>query len=429
MLGDFQELLHCPLTRDHASSSADGNKGSAQVPWHRQLESCSGYFNVRQRALEIQTYKSCPTPLVPVSIVVDESKAQEAGISTEDCDENTFFLCFGFSKTEPFVAPGTPVHFFNQQSIQEWHTPLCFPEPDRVSVISAMCVAVGKRTGEYAVIISFDRHVLSRDVSALFDYTFSITEIENGKSVCESIQNIVRHYSRVSGDIDERICGHECMADYGLNKWRGSIARIEHTTKDAQGREKQRDMLSYLKSLACTDGLRSMGVRLKNEEPMPTAPNALSSSSTAAAGNQQQSRPSTTPTSAAAAGNQQQSRPSTAATGTQQQQQQHGETSSTEQHPVFMKSTREDLAIVGVKRKVEFAIENNSIGKLALSADKVMKRRKTFVAKAHGEYMAGLVACMCHSPFGIRQYLGAYEDFMRIAGAAELSLYEPVSQL
>ena len=94
-----------------------------------------------------------------------------------------------------------------------------------------------------------------------------------------------------------------------------------------------------------------------------------------------------------------------------------------------MKSTREDLAIVGVKRKVEFAIETNSIGKLGLAADKVMKRRKAFVAKAHGDYMAGLVACMCHSPFGIRQYLGAYEDFMRIAGAAELSLYEPVSQL
>jgi hypothetical protein len=339
-----------------------------------------------------------------VSIVVDESKSQEAGIDTEDLDEHTFFMCFGFSKTVPFVAPGTPVHFFNQPSIQEWHTPLRFPEPDRCSVISAMCVAVGKRTDEYAVIISFDRHVLSRDVSALFDYTFSVTEMENGKSVCESIQNIVRHYSRVAGDIDERICGHECMTDYGLDKWRGSVARIEHTTENAQEREMQRDMLSYLKSLACTDGLRRMGVWLKNEELMPIVPATLSPPSTYAA-----------------------------AAGTQQQQQQfqsqsQGETTSQEQpqHPVAMKSTQEDCCIVGVKRKVEFAIENNSIGKLGLAADKVMKRRKTFVAEAHEDYMTGLLACMCHSPFGIRQYLGAYENFMRIAGAAELSLYEPI---
>jgi hypothetical protein len=203
MLGNFQELLHCPLTRDQASKSVDENKGDAQIPWHRQLENCSGYFNVRQRALEIQRYKSCcPTPLAPVSIVVDESKAHEAGIGTEDSDEHTFFMCFGFSKTTPFIAPGTPVHFFNRPSIQEWHTPLCFPKPDRASAISAMCVAAGRRTDEYAVIISFDRHVLSRDVCALFDYTFSVTEMENGKSVCESIQNIVRHYSSVAGDID-----------------------------------------------------------------------------------------------------------------------------------------------------------------------------------------------------------------------------------
>jgi hypothetical protein len=399
MLGNFQELLHCPLTRDRAIQGVGGNKGNAQIPWHRQLENCSGYFNVRQRALEIQQYKSCcPTPLVPVSIVVDESQAHENGICTKDSDEHTFFMCFGFSKTTPFVAPGTPVHFFDQQSIQEWHTPLCLPEPDRASTISAMCVAVGRRTDEYAVIISFDRNVLSRDVSALFDYTFSVTEMDNCKSVCESIQNIVGHYSRVAGDIDERICGHEYMTDYGLDKWRGCIDRIEHANEDAQEREMQRGMLSYLKSLACTDGLRSMGVWLKNEEPMPAVHAALS--------------PLPPPPAAETAADTAES---------QQQQQLHVGIPS---HPVTMKSTRENCLIVGVKRKVEFAIENDSIGKLGLAADKVMKRRKTFVAEAHEEYMTGLLACMSHSPFGIRQYLSAYENFMRIAGAAELSLSE-----
>jgi hypothetical protein len=191
------------------------------------------------------------------------------------------------------------------------------------------------------------------------------------------------------------------MTDYGLDKWRGSIARIEHANEDAQEREVQRDMLSYLKSLACTNGLRSMGVWLKNEEPMPAV---------------QASLPPLPPSPAAAAA---------AAAEPQQQQSLQGEMpSQAQQHPVTMKSTQENCRIVGVKRKVEFAIENNSIGKLGLAADKVMKRRKTFVQEAHEEYMAGLLACMCHSPFGIRQYLSAYENFMRIAGAAELSLYE-----
>ncbi len=119
-------------------------------------------------------------------------------------------------------------------------------------MIASMCIAVGRRPDEYAVVISFEQHVLLRDVSALFNYSFNIVEVDSSKGVCEYTQNIIRHYKCVAGDINPRIWGNEHMIECGLDKWEESIAMVERASEEAHTRETQRDMMSYVKALACT---------------------------------------------------------------------------------------------------------------------------------------------------------------------------------
>jgi hypothetical protein len=108
-----------------------------------------------------------------------------------------------------------------------------------------------------------------RDVHAMLDHAFSITEVESPKDACKSMQNIIRHYRCVAGDIDQRICGHEHMIECGLGKWEGEVWRLEGVSEDAHGREDQRDMTSYTRALACANALRSRGVSLRNEADVP----------------------------------------------------------------------------------------------------------------------------------------------------------------
>jgi hypothetical protein len=121
-------------------NGADYKEGSWQVQWNKSLDNCSGLFNIGHRANEIQRYRSNPAQAVPVRIVVEDSLAEACNCNAS----HSFFVCFRFSSTEPFVAPGTPVHFYNRSCIQACdarHLLIDPPQPSRSSVIASVCVA------------------------------------------------------------------------------------------------------------------------------------------------------------------------------------------------------------------------------------------------------------------------------------------------
>lgn len=85
------------------------------------------------------------------------------------------------------------------------------------------------------------------------------------REACESINNLVEHYPLICGDMDHRISCKETMLDSSLKRWGKTISRLEMTAEESTNRESGRDMVEYLKALACVDGLRARGMSLKHE--------------------------------------------------------------------------------------------------------------------------------------------------------------------
>jgi hypothetical protein len=350
-------------------------------PWYNNTELCKGVFDPETRARDILRHKVMPEELTAVRVAVPGNAPDP--LSQQNMCRH--FLCFGFSSDNPFMMPGTQIHFH-----EEGHE-----KPVRKAEVSSMYVANGRRTGEKAVLISFCSPLPESDVSAIFHDTFSVTEIDSTEELCSSLQDLVKHYVDIAGDTEECMRGTEPMLENALKRWNNAMSRAEDAAESACRREDDRGMVEYFRALACVDGLRNRGVALNEDAGEPQVETGKKRKGDGVLGRQKRPRMGLTYASTEA-----HQRMSLISTGR----------SPCSDSLVVKRSGGKTLNIA----------KFTSVPLLNLAA-RLAKQRKDEIAHAHAKYMIGLLGCMCDNPVGIRQYLMMYEDFMRVEAGAEIT--------
>jgi len=362
--------------------------------WYRDPGLCTGMFDGRTRAGDILRYRALPEELVAIRVTVPKTDAGSlhCGQGSSDAGKilHRHFICFGFSSENKFMMPGTPIHFYEEGSADASNGPA------RKAEVSSMYTANGRRDGEKAILISFTSPQSEADVSALFNDSFTLTEIESREELFSAIQDLVKNFTDVSGDTEECIRGCQGMMEHGLRRWNDAMSKAEDAMECACRREDDRGMAEYFKALACVDGLRKRGVALNEDIGRDEEQRSKKTSKRPRMG------------LAYAAHN-----------GGQQNQQDH------QQKRLSIISTgrapcNDDLVVEKNAGKV-LNIANFNSSALFNHAACLTKRRKEEISHAHARYVVGLLGCMRDNPVALRQYFMMYEDFMRAESGAEIS--------
>ena len=234
--------------------------GQPKPIWYRDAALCTGMFDQKTRAKDILRYKQLPEDLIAIRVSVarthEGSDTMEQGSpGKQGSDMHKHFICFGFSREDVYMMPGTPIHFYTPGGKQ----------PARKAEVASMHTAKGRREGEKAILISFSTPQHEDDVSAIFKDSFTITEIDSRAELFSALQDLVKNYTEVSGDVDQGMGGSNEMLEQGLRRWKEAVSRADNASDRACAREDDRGMAEYLRALACVDRLRKRGVALNKD--------------------------------------------------------------------------------------------------------------------------------------------------------------------
>ncbi len=220
-----------------------------------------GAFNLMQHDRDISILRSLPANLVAIKVAV---KSEEVEPSFKH------YVCFGFSRTNPYISPGTPIHFCRGGGSS---SSIVDPDADREVFLAGMIVANGKRENEYAILMSFDSAVRPAEVESLIGEGFNVTEIDAEAEACRCIHRLARQYASIDGSMDPHLRGHAAHTTHGVVRWKKALHVLENTGSDAISREESRGFRRYANALAMVNGQQKSLCQFAN--PHGQRPNAV----------------------------------------------------------------------------------------------------------------------------------------------------------